>query len=192
MKFLNKRKIFLGIETTTKVFSVALGDGNVVFAQKKICSRIHSEKLIPEIKTLLKITKSTAYQINAIVVGVGPGSFTGIRMGLSCGITFAQILKIPIYGISSLDISGRNIKKPVLKAYRDKYYFAEYSEEGCRLSDFSIIDYCKKEKIGATLADISAVFLLNEVKKLYEKNIDGNWRRIEPIYVMNTVYEKKG
>lgn len=190
MKFSNKRNLFLGIETTTEVFSVALGDGTDVFAQNKICERMHSEKLIPEIKKLLEIIESTAGKINAVAVGVGPGSFTGIRIGLSCAITFAQILEIPVYGISSLDIAGRNIKYPVIKAYRDKYYYAEYSKEGHRLSGFSIIDLWRKENIGAVSAVVSAAFLLSEVKKLYKKGIYGDWRRLKPIYVMDTKYKK--
>lgn len=191
MKSSGKKKIYLGIETTTDTFSVVIGDKKEVIKEKVISAKRHSELLIPGIEGILSETGVSLKDLTAVGIGIGPGSFTGIRIGLSSGITIAQVLDISVYGISSMDIAGKKNMHPVINAFRDKYYYAEYDGSGARETPYMIIDEEKKEKIGCTLVDISARLLLEEIDSMYDSNIKGDWRSIEPIYVMNTEYKPK-
>lgn len=181
----------MSIETTTDIFSVAIGSSKAVVREKRVPGRQYAEKLIPIIKEILGEEELTAGDLRALGVGVGPGYFTGIRVGVSCAITMAQILKIPVYGISSMDLSGKYVEHPVIKAFRDKYYYAEYDSRGCRKTPFKIIDLEEKEKTGSVEAEISAAYMLKEIDDRYKKKTEGDWRKIKPIYVMDTVYRSK-
>ncbi|MFC2061435.1 tRNA (adenosine(37)-N6)-threonylcarbamoyltransferase complex dimerization subunit type 1 TsaB [Elusimicrobiota bacterium] len=191
MKSSGEKKIFLSIETTTGVFSLAIGNSREVLVEERIPGRKHSEKLITGIKSALEESKLHIKDIDAVSVGTGPGSLTGIRIGVSAGVTLAQILDVPLYGISSMDIAGKKASNPVIKAFRDKYYHAEYDEEGNRVKPFHIIDSEKVDKIGGVEVEISPAEILKETEKLYEQKADGNWKEIEPVYVMDTVYKEK-
>jgi len=191
LKSAPRKKIFLGIETTTDIFSVAVSVENRDFDEIRVEGRKHSEKLIPNIDKLLKKAALTPKDLTAVGMGVGPGSFTGIRVGLSCGLTMSQILGIPAYGISSLDLAGKNSPNPVIKAYRDKYYTADYNDKGERTSDFRIIDENEKKAAGAMAVEISAVGLVKEMNDLYNKYPEADWKDIEPIYIMETEYKPK-
>jgi tRNA threonylcarbamoyl adenosine modification protein YeaZ len=183
--------MFLGIETTTDNFLLVVGTEDKVAAEKKLIGKKHSELLVPAIEEILEKTGITPDDLTAIGVGVGPGSFTGIRVGMSCAITIAQLQKIPAYGISFMDISGKKNKHPVIKAFRDKYYHAEYDAKGNRISDYKIIIEPEKEKLGAVDVDINAEDFLKEIGRLHKSSAEGNWKNIEPIYVMETVYKPK-
>lgn len=191
MKSSEKKRIYLGIETTTDVFSIVIGDKKEILREKVIKGKKHSELLIPGIEEILGETDMSLKDLTAVGIGIGPGSFTGIRIGVSSGITIAQVLCIPVYGISSADIAGRKIRHPVIKAFRDKYYYAEYDRTGVRKTPYMIIDEQVKEKIGGIPVVISTKLLLEEIDNMYDNNIKGDWRSIEPVYVMDTVYKPK-
>ena len=191
MKFLKKKKIFLAIETTANVFSLAVGDGDTVFSERVIRRHRHSERLVGEIKKLFDRADIAGQDLSAVGLGIGPGSFTGIRVGVSVAITFSQILNIPVYGISSLNVAGRKLRHPVIKAFRDMYYYARYDKNGRRVTPFKLINSEQKDEIGGVPAGVSACFLLTEIKKLFKENFNGRWQDIEPIYVMDTVYAKR-
>lgn len=183
--------MFLSIETTTDLFSVSLGGGNRRPETLKIPGRKHSEKLIPSIEELLLRNDISYEKLRAIAVGVGPGSFTGIRVGISCAITYSQILDIPLYGLSSMDLAGKSIQYPAISAFRDKFYSAEYSPEGERVSDYTLIGKNEAEQKGCIEVEADSEKLFYEAVRLYESGVSGDWKSITPLYVMNTVYKKK-
>ncbi len=186
-----KKEIFLGFDTTTDSFSVALADSSLIIAQKTVPGRKHSDKLIPVINNLLKEVSVSPEDITAVGMGTGPGSFTGIRVGLSFGITLAQFLKIPAYGISSMDLAGSEGGDWIMKAHGDRYYTASYGREGRRKGPFKIIGSEAAEKLSAGQVRISAPSLAEETRRLYRSGEKGDWKDIEAIYVMQTVYRKK-
>jgi len=191
LKFSKKEKIFLGIETTTDIFSIAVGNEKKVLKRKVIKGRKHSEFLVPGIEEVLKEAGVSLKDLKAVGAGIGPGSFTGTRVGLSSGITIAQILDIPVYGISLMDLAGRKSRHPVIKAFRDKYYYAQYDKAGSRKTRYRIISRHEKEKLRGVPVKISAKLFLKEIDILYKSKAGGDWRSIEPIYVMDTIYKPK-
>ncbi len=97
--------IILGIETSTSFGSIALfdSDENLVLGQLAVDIRAaHSEKLVPYIDFLLSESRTQKEDINLVAVSRGPGSFTGLRVGVSTAKGFALALCVPVVGIDSL------------------------------------------------------------------------------------------
>ncbi|NLK00861.1 MAG: tRNA (adenosine(37)-N6)-threonylcarbamoyltransferase complex dimerization subunit type 1 TsaB [Clostridia bacterium] len=94
--------------------------------------KTHSEKLMPLIDQLLRDTGLDLQDIGGIAVSIGPGSFTGLRIGLAAVKGLALFLDKPVVGIPSLDGLARNISPvsgllcPVIYARRDEVYSALY------------------------------------------------------------------
>ncbi|MDR1122792.1 MAG: tRNA (adenosine(37)-N6)-threonylcarbamoyltransferase complex dimerization subunit type 1 TsaB [Endomicrobium sp.] len=100
----------LAVETSGNTFSVALNENNITIASCYYEHRhIHSEIIIPSVERLLKNTNISIESIDKFAVSVGPGSFTGIRVGMTAIKTFAQILNKPIAAIDSLMILKNSI-----------------------------------------------------------------------------------
>ncbi len=94
----------LGIDTTTKIASVSIKNENEIFTLSIDNEITHSEKLLPLIDNSLKKANITLKDIDLYACINGPGSFTGIRIGLSTLKAFAQVYKKDIFSISSLEL----------------------------------------------------------------------------------------
>lgn len=100
----------LTIETSTKKFSLATSNGDKILKRRSmILSKVLSSSIIPAIDRILKDSKLNLQSLDAFVVGLGPGSFTSLRVGLSTikGLAFAA--EKPIIGIPSLDAIASNV-----------------------------------------------------------------------------------
>lgn len=94
----------LAIDTSTKAGSIALINKNELIIEHTFNLNItHSEYLLSCIDQLFKNANLDTKSLEKIAVALGPGSFTGLRVGISCARALAQCLKIPIVGIPSLD-----------------------------------------------------------------------------------------
>jgi tRNA threonylcarbamoyladenosine biosynthesis protein TsaB len=92
----------LGIDTSTSVCSLALYDGLRVLSEWSADNGLaHSETMMPQLKSLLDSCAISPDNLAGIAVSLGPGSFTGLRIGLSCAKTMAYALKIPLAGIET-------------------------------------------------------------------------------------------
>ncbi len=101
----------LSIETSNKICSVAiLEDKNLIKKIELNNGLTHSETLMPLIKQILEETKLSLSNIDLLVCDIGPGSFTGIRIGIATVKAFTDSLNIPSVGISSLEGLTYNIK----------------------------------------------------------------------------------
>lgn len=95
-------------------------------------ARAHAEVLTPQILECLAESGHTPADLDAVVVGVGPGPFTGLRVGMATGAAFGDALGIPVHGVCSLDAiaadvpGGRNLLV-VTDARRREVYWARYS-----------------------------------------------------------------
>lgn len=100
--------LILNIETSTKVCSVALAkNGETIHVKEELGEQyIHSEKLTVFIEELINNTEYTLNDLDAICVSKGPGSYTGLRIGVSCAKGLCYALKIPLMAIDSLTILG--------------------------------------------------------------------------------------
>jgi tRNA threonylcarbamoyladenosine biosynthesis protein TsaB len=97
--------LVLGIDTATPQVSVALGDqGRVLGEVSLLGGRRHAEQLAPAIRYLCDELDVSLSQLAAIAVDVGPGLFTGLRVGVTTAKVMAQALRIPVVGIVSLDL----------------------------------------------------------------------------------------
>jgi tRNA threonylcarbamoyladenosine biosynthesis protein TsaB len=95
--------IVLAIETSTPQSSVALGTEMEILAQVSVTGRTHQETLFPALERILAWAKVGLDQVGGIAVGTGPGLFTGLRVGVQAAKSLAQVLGVPIVGVSSLD-----------------------------------------------------------------------------------------
>ena len=97
--------ITLGIETATRVVSVALaGDDGVLGVVEISQGRRHAETLTPAIEFVCRHAQIEIGDIGAIGVDVGPGLFTGMRVGIATAKAMAHALQVPVIGVSSLDL----------------------------------------------------------------------------------------
>lgn len=93
------------MDTSTAVLCVAVMDGGKVLAERNILAqRGHAELLLPAIKDALAEAGWVQQELDGIIVGVGPGSYTGIRIAVTAGKSLAWTLGIPVAGVSSLEI----------------------------------------------------------------------------------------
>ena len=103
--------LVLAIETSTPQTSVALGTQQGVLASQLVSWGVgHSEAVVPAIHHLLDLTQVRAPQISGVAVGVGPGLFTGLRVGVATARAFAQVLRVPVVGIGSLDVLAFSVR----------------------------------------------------------------------------------
>lgn len=97
--------MLLAIDTATRVASLALyGEGKVLSEHTWVSQNNHTVELVPNIAHLLKGRGATPQALTGLAVAIGPGSFTGLRIGLSVAKGFAIGLKIPLVGIPTLDV----------------------------------------------------------------------------------------
>ena len=122
----------LAIDTSSKLCSVAiLEDTNLIKKLELDNGLTHSETLMPLIQQLLKECDLTLNNIDLLVSDIGPGSFTGIRIGIASCKAFSDSLNIPCVGISSLEVLAYNIKNDgiicsTIDCKNDNCYFALY------------------------------------------------------------------
>ena len=147
----------LGIDTSTPIGSVALIDGESLVAEHTLnIVKAHSSRLMPAIDTVLKWGDITAEELDGCAVGIGPGSFTGIRIGIATIKSLCYALDKPIIGVSTLEAIAYNLRWteglicPILDARRNESYGAIFrgGDEWQRLTD----DWCLP--IEAVLAEI--------------------------------------
>lgn len=122
----------LAIDTSSKLCSVAiLEDTNLIKKLELDNGLTHSETLMPLVQQLLKECNLNLKDIDLLVSDIGPGSFTGIRIGVATCKAFSDSINIPCVGISSLEVLAYNIEKDgiicsTIDCKNDNCYFALY------------------------------------------------------------------
>jgi tRNA threonylcarbamoyladenosine biosynthesis protein TsaB len=125
--------LILGIETATEQVSVAIGGHEGVLGMFEVCrGRRHAETLVPAVQFVCRQADVELSEIGLVAVDVGPGLFTGMRVGLASAKAFAQALRVPMIGMSSLDLlafplrhSERTIAA-VIDARKGELFYAFY------------------------------------------------------------------
>lgn len=135
--------MLLAFDTATPAVTVALHDGErVVASHLSVDAMRHGELLAPGITAVLDEAWVPRQDVTAIAVGVGPGPFTGLRVGLVTARTLAAALEIPVYGVCTLDVLAAEavdtgtVDGPFLvatDARRKEVYWAFYDAEGQRV-----------------------------------------------------------
>ena len=132
--------LVLGFDTATPAVSVALHDGErVISTASALDARRHSELLMPMIAKVLADAGVPRTDLDAIAVGVGPGPYTGLRVGVVTARVLGSVLGLPVHGVCSLDIiaasvgSGREFLIAT-DARRQEVYWARYDAAGRRVA----------------------------------------------------------
>jgi tRNA threonylcarbamoyladenosine biosynthesis protein TsaB len=131
--------LVLGFDTATAAVSVALYDGERVVAEAfAVDARRHSELLMPMIAKALADAGASRGEITAVAVGVGPGPFTGLRVGVVTARVLGSVLGVPVRGVCSLDVIAASVGPGreflvATDARRKEVYWARYDAAGRRV-----------------------------------------------------------
>ena len=136
--------ILLALDTSSSAVTVAVHDGSSVVAERtEFGAQAHGELLAPTIAAVLSDASVGVDQLTVIVAGVGPGPFTGLRVGLVTARVMSEALAIPAHGVCSLDalaaqaVAEGTVSTPfavATDARRKEVYLATYDEGGSRLT----------------------------------------------------------
>lgn len=125
---------YLAIDTSTMISTVTVADEKEILGDFNVNQvKTHSESLVPMIENLLKLLGMTVADIDKFVIAEGPGSFTGLRIGMTIAKTLAQVEKKDLITVSTLkamaagSISQR-AKLPLIDARSTRVYGALYDE----------------------------------------------------------------
>ncbi|MBU4149830.1 MAG: tRNA (adenosine(37)-N6)-threonylcarbamoyltransferase complex dimerization subunit type 1 TsaB [Candidatus Omnitrophica bacterium] len=125
----------LGIDTSSRILSIALSqDDDIIAEENHILDRRHSSFLIPKIQGLLERAGVSIKAVDGFIIGLGPGSFTGLRIGVSAVKGFGIATQKPCIGVPSIDAMAFNAEAdtesivPVIDAKRGRVYSAVYKK----------------------------------------------------------------
>jgi tRNA threonylcarbamoyladenosine biosynthesis protein TsaB len=128
--------MILAFETSAKAASVALLEGGVLMGESyQNTGLTHSQTLLQMAEDLLKTCGKTAKDVTAVAVAAGPGSFTGVRIGVAAAKGFAWGAELPCLGVSTLEAMAATMGAwegtvcPVMDARRSQVYNALFSAE---------------------------------------------------------------
>ncbi len=148
----------LALDTTTAVCSVALGDEERLLGEYLLnIKKTHSQRLMPLIISLMEDSNTRRDQLEGIFVAVGPGSFTGIRIGLATARGLAQALELPLVGVNTLQalagacVFAPTLICPLLDARREQVYTAVYRGGGPVLEELLPPRAVSLKELGETL-----------------------------------------
>ncbi|MDK2804031.1 MAG: tRNA threonylcarbamoyladenosine biosynthesis protein TsaB [Peptostreptococcaceae bacterium] len=159
----------LGIDTSSSSLSVAVMDDDLLKGEFTLNHKLtHSEQMMPLLDSLLSHLELKMADIDLIGVSVGPGSFTGIRIGVAAANAMAMALDIPVVGISSLEAMAYTAGETAytivstFDAQRDRFYFNAYRFENSELKALEAEDVLEKEDLIKKLESYDKVLLLGD------------------------------
>ncbi|WP_405772498.1 tRNA (adenosine(37)-N6)-threonylcarbamoyltransferase complex dimerization subunit type 1 TsaB [Streptomyces sp. NBC_01538] len=137
--------LLLALDTATPAVTVALHDGTaVVAASSQVDARRHGELLLPAVDRVLAEAGTGLDAVTGVVVGIGPGPYTGLRVGLMTADTFGLALGVPVHGVCTLDGLAYAADVPegpfvvATDARRKEVYWARYSDSRTRVTEPSV------------------------------------------------------
>jgi tRNA threonylcarbamoyladenosine biosynthesis protein TsaB len=125
--------IVVGIDTSTPQISVAVGNEIQTLGRIQIAGRARQEAVAPAVERVLGWTGVDLDQVGGFAVGVGPGLFTGLRVGVATAKMLAQVTGAPIVGMTGLDVLAYSVRHTqrrivaVIDARRGEVFWAAYA-----------------------------------------------------------------
>ncbi len=177
----------LAVDTSSKLCSVAiLEDKNLIKKLELDNGLTHSETLMPLIQQLLNECSLSLNNINLLVSDIGPGSFTGIRIGVSSCKAFSDSLNIPCVGISSLEVLAYNIQNDgiicsTINCKNNNCYFALYELnsgnynvliEPCAKSVNDVLDLLNSQYYNKCISFVGDGIPSEKLHSIYDNNAD--------------------
>lgn len=174
----------LALDTSTMMSTCAVLDEEQVWGEYSLNQdETHSENLVPMIKEVLENLRLKVEDIDLYAVAIGPGSFTGLRIGVATVKAFAHVFNKPVVGVSSLEALAYNlpyhkIVVPMIDARRDRVYTGIYSWQDGRI----------KTIVEPTVMDIND--LLDILEGYDEIVVNGNAAIIHREIINNRLRDK--
>src|SRR6201996_9821162 len=129
-------RVVLAIDTSTPAVTAGVvADGHVLAERVTVDARAHAERITPNVLAAIADAGRSMADLNAVVVGCGPGPFTGLRVGMATAAAYGHALGLPVYGVCSLDAIGGQTSGDTLvvtDARRREVYWARY-RDGLRI-----------------------------------------------------------
>lgn len=175
--------LILGIETALGICGVSLVSQNQILAEYNLEVKLkHSDLLFPLIEKVVNQTNLKLKNLSAIAVSIGPGSFTGIRMGVTVARTLGQCLEIPLVGVVTLNVLVENLKSwtifqdpeyrvcPLIDALGNKVFTALYKfrKESLRLTPYQMLNI---DDLFRSLKRFKKIIFLGNGAILYQRLI---------------------
>lgn len=181
----------LAIDTATKVCTVALCRERELLAEYTInMGMTHSEGLLPQLEQLLARTGVEKKDIGLLAVSMGPGSFTGLRIGLATAEAMAYAWQCCLHGVDTLKALAYNIQlegivlSPVLDAQKGNFYQALYQWQNGQLVELAPVAVVNAQEALERIAlQGTPALLMGECERLVKKVPDGlpTWVREAPV-----------
>ena len=151
---MSDRSLILAIETATSACSVALGEGNVLATRYQLGTNIHSLRLLEMVQQVLAEAGAKIGDLRAVAVGQGPGSFTGLRIGIGAAQGIAFGAGCGMIGVSSLAVLANQVREesPIIAgidARMGEVYWATFERRGSNLEQLSKTRVTPPEQITA-------------------------------------------
>ena len=128
--------LVLAIDTATPAVTAGVvADGDVLAERVSVDARAHAERITPNVLAAFADAGLTMADLDAVVVGCGPGPFTGLRVGMATAAAYGHALGVPVHGVCSLDAIGGQTTGETLvvtDARRREVYWARY-RDGVRI-----------------------------------------------------------
>lgn len=163
--------IVLNIETSTRVCSVALGkDGKTLSLKESMDERYtHSENLTTYIRQIFSESKIELKEMDAIAVSMGPGSYTGLRIGIATAKGLCYALDKPLIGIETLKAMAWSVIDPLLHPLRKEEFYAKEKKGDGAVYFCPMLD-ARRMEVYCAIYNSS----LNEIKRTSAEIIDEN------------------
>lgn len=162
------------------ISTCAVMEGNEIIGEYTINQNMsHSEKLVPMIKELLDNLNLRPKDIDLYGVALGPGSFTGLRIGVGTVKTLAHLFDKPIVGISTLEALAYNLPYnktivPMIDARRNRVYTGIYTWQGEELKTLKEEEAIEIEKLFEILDDYEDIVISGDGSQVYKDVIREN------------------
>ncbi len=162
--------MILAFETSAKAAGVALLEGGKLLGESfQNTGLTHSQTLMSMAEDLLVNCGKTADDVTAVAVAAGPGSFTGVRIGVAAAKGFAWGRELPCYGVSTLEAMARNFDAwegfvvPTMDARRDQTYTAIFQAQDGKLTRITEDEAISYEELGEKLKNCKKpIFLVGD------------------------------
>lgn len=180
----------------SRVTIILYKDGKVIDIAEEESNQSHSIITMPLLEAVLKANKLDVKDINELTVVNGPGSFTGVRIGVTIAKTLSYCLNIPIKTISSLEVlaCNINISKNKLVAFNDRngYFVGEFTADNKLVNDYLYINNIEYKNF-INQNNVFDSFEKIDYECVYEliKNKDAiNPHLVNPLYVKKIEVQK--
>lgn len=180
--------IILAADTSTAIYSVALCNDDRILAETVIDGRrLHSERLLPSVAWLLGEAGLSLSEIELLAISIGPGSFTGLRIGAATWKGLALANDLPLIGVPTLDAmthlgtpSSATYHAVLLDARMKEVFAAVYQFEGGRRTQVLAEQACSIEAFIAQASELpgfdpGALSLTGDGAQLYQERLRAAW-----------------